>query len=111
MSWPDLSIIERLAGSRKKRPNVLWICADDFAPAVSGTYGSQVASTPNLDRLATDGIRFDRAYCACPLSTPSRMAFLTGRYPRPVGVTLTPTRLPWDESTIGHILRDAGYIR
>ena len=109
MKWPRLSMIERLLGSKKKPPNVIWICADDYAPAVSGTYGSPVASTPNVDRLAADGIRFDRAYCACPLSTPSRMAFLTGRYPRSVGVTLTPTPLPLDERTIGHALRDAGY--
>jgi choline-sulfatase len=64
---------------------------------------------PNLDRLAAEGIRFDRAYCACPLSTPSRMSFLTGRYPRSVGVTLTPTSLPKDEVTIGTLLRRSGY--
>ncbi len=109
MGWPGLSTIERFFASRKKPPNVVWICADDYAPAVSGTYGSPVASTPNLDRLAADGIRFDRAYCACPLSTPSRMAFLTGRYPRSVGVTLTPTPLPFEEWTIGRLLREAGY--
>ena len=109
MRWPSLSIIERLFGSGKKPQNIIWICADDYAPAVSGSFGSPVASTPNLDRLAADGIRFDRAYCACPLSTPSRMAFLTGRYPRSVGVTLTPTPLPLDERTIGHLLREAGY--
>jgi hypothetical protein len=74
-----------------------------------GTYGSPLASTPNLDRLAAGGIRFDRAYCACPLSTPSRMAFLSGRYPRSVGVTLTPTPLPPSELTIGRLMRDAGY--
>lgn len=90
-------------------PNVVWICADDFAPAVSGTYGSAMARTPNLDRLASEGVRFDRAFCACPLSTPSRMAFLTGRYPRSVGVTLSPTPLPRDEATIGRLLRAAGY--
>ncbi|QEH35831.1 Arylsulfatase [Aquisphaera giovannonii] len=91
------------------RPNILWICADDYAPYVSGTYGNPLARTPNLDRLAAGGIRFDRAYCTCPLSTPSRMSFLTGRYPRSVGVTLTPTPLPPDEVTIGRLLGTAGY--
>jgi choline-sulfatase len=94
---------------RRRPPNVVWICVDDFAPYVSGTYGNPLARTPNLDRLAAQGIRFDRAYCACPLSTPSRMSFLTGRYPRSVGVTLTPTPLPEDEITIGTLLRRAGY--
>jgi arylsulfatase A-like enzyme len=95
--WRSLSslrtrpIIRR--GSRR-RLNVLWICADDYAASVSGTYGNPLARTPHLDRLAAQGIRFDRADCACPLSTPSRMAFLTGRYPRSVGVTLSPTPCP-----------------
>ena len=93
----------------RRPPNVLWICADDFAPYVSGTYGDPMARTPNLDRLASQGIRFDHAYCSCPLSTPSRMAFLTGRYPRSVGVTLSPTPLPESEVTIGSLLRPAGY--
>jgi choline-sulfatase len=85
------------------------MCADDFAPYVSGTYGNPMARTPSLDRLASGGIRFDHAYCTCPLSTPSRMSFLTGRYPRSVGVTLTPTPLPQGEVTIGNLLRRAGY--
>lgn len=42
--------------------NVLWVCADDYAPYVSGTYGNPLARTPNLDRLASGGVRFDRAY-------------------------------------------------
>ena len=109
MRQPRPSIVERFIGWRKKPPNVIWICADDYAPAVSGTYGSSIASTPNLDRLAAGGIRFDRAYCACPLSTPSRMAFMSGRYPRSVGVTLTPTPLHMDECTIGRLMRNAGY--
>jgi len=96
-------------GRRRRPPNVLWICADDFAPYVSGTYGNPLARTPNLDRLASQGIRFDRAYCTCPLSIPSRMAFLTGRYPRSVGVTLSRTSLPEGEVTIGTLLRRAGY--
>jgi arylsulfatase A-like enzyme len=102
-------MLARLLGRSRKPPNIVWICADDYTPAVSGAYGSPLARTPNLDRLAVQGIRFDRAYCTCPLSTPSRMSFLTGRYPRSVGVTLTPTPLPEDEVTIGRLLRDAGY--
>jgi arylsulfatase A-like enzyme len=106
LSWPALS---RWFGRRRRRPNVVWICADDYNPSVSGTYGSPTARTPNLDRLASRGLRFDRAYCSCPLSTPSRMSFLTGRYPRSVGVTLSPTPLPDHEVTIGRLLGDAGY--
>ena len=107
------TIADRLAGwaglKRPRRPNILWICADDFAAHVSGAYGNPLAWTPNLDRLAASGLRFDRAYCSCPLSTPSRMAFLTGRYPRSVGVTLSTAALPADEATIARRLQGAGY--
>jgi choline-sulfatase len=92
-----------------ERPNVVWICADDFTPAVCGTYGNRIVRTPCLDRLASQGIRFDRAFCTCPLSTPSRQSFWTGRYPRSIGVTLSPTPLPDDEVTLPALLRQGGY--
>jgi choline-sulfatase len=98
-----------VAARRRRRPNIVWICADDFACYVSGAYGDSKVRTPNIDRLAAEGIRFDRAYCSCPLSTPSRQAFLTGRYPRSIGVTLSPTPLPEDEVTIASMLRRVGY--
>jgi choline-sulfatase len=91
------------------RPNIVWICADDFTPDACGTYGNRLTRTPNLDRLASQGIRFDRAYCTCPLSTPSRQSFWTGRYPRSIGVTLSPTPLPDDEVTLPTLLASAGY--
>jgi choline-sulfatase len=90
-------------------PNVLWVCADDFTPDACGAYGNRFARTPCLDRLASQGTRFDRAYCTCPLSTPSRQSFWTGRYPRSIGVTLSPTPLPTDEVTLPALLRRAGY--
>jgi len=91
------------------RPNILWLCADDFTPLVCGAYGNQQVRTPNLDRLAEMGTRFDHAYCSCPLSTPSRQAFWTGRYPRSIGVTLSPTPLPEDEVTLPTLLKGVGY--
>ena len=109
MATGILSSIKRLFKKQHRPPNVVWICADDFNPSVSGAYGNALASTPNLDRLAAEGIRFDRAYCTCPLSTPSRMAFLTGRYPCSTGVRLTPTPLPQDEVIIASYLRAARY--
>jgi choline-sulfatase len=92
-----------------KRPNILWIIADDHAPYVTGTYGNKVVHTPNLDRLASEGVRFERAYCCSPVCTAARQAFLTGRYPRSIGVTQLASVLPESERTVAHELADAGY--
>src|SRR6516165_5779319 len=78
-------------GDEPRRPNVLWIVADDLAPYAVGAYGCTRVKTPHIDRLAAEGLRFDRAYCNSPVCTASRAAFITGRYPRTVGVTLLPT--------------------
>jgi arylsulfatase A-like enzyme len=101
-----------MAGSLRaepRQPNVLWICADDHAPYVCGAYGNKIVRTPNLDRLASGGVRFDRAYCNSPVCTASRQSFLTGRYPRTLGVTLLQTPLPAREQTLATLLRAAGY--
>ncbi|GAB6164485.1 choline-sulfatase [Thermostilla marina] len=92
-----------------KRPNVLWLIADDHAAYVTGCYGNDIVRTPNIDRLAAEGVRFDRAYCNSPICTASRQSFITGRYPRSVGVTLLHTPLPKSALTIGEMLADAGY--
>jgi choline-sulfatase len=92
-----------------RRPNILWILADDFAPYVCGAYGNKVVKTPNIDRLAAEGIRFDRAYCNSPVCTASRQSFLTGRYPRTLGVTQLSTPLPEHETTLAELLQQAGY--
>ena len=71
------------------RPNVLFIISDDLNCDL-GCYGDTTASTPNIDRLATTGVRFDRAYCQVPLCSPSRTCLLTGRTPTSTGITRNP---------------------
>src|SRR5437899_1343969 len=91
------------------RPNIVWIIADDHAPYVYGAYGNTRVHTPNLDRLAAQGMRFDQAYCNSPVCTASRQSFLTGRYPRTLGVTQLSTALPETEPTLAELLAAAGY--
>ncbi|MBN1342786.1 MAG: sulfatase-like hydrolase/transferase [Phycisphaerae bacterium] len=91
------------------RPNVLWLISDDHAAYVTGCYGNTIVRTPNLDRLAAGGMRFDQAYCNGPICTASRAAFITGMYPRSVGVTVLQTPLPASAVTLGEVLKQAGY--
>ena len=63
------------------RPNILFILADDMGWGDLSCYGRPDYKTPNLDKLAEQGIRFTNAYSAAPVCTPTRVGWLTGRYP------------------------------
>ncbi len=67
------------------KPNVLLICVDDLKPAI-GCYGDALARTPNIDRLARLGVRFDRAYCNQAVCSPSRNALMTSLRPQTLGI-------------------------
>lgn len=73
------------AAAQRSRYNVILIASDDLRPTL-GTYGNKIVKTPNLDKLAARGIRFDRAYTQYPLCNPSRSSLLTGKYPTQTGV-------------------------
>lgn len=101
------------------RPNILWILVDDISPHLS-CYGERLIATPNLDRLASEGVRFTRAYVAGSICSPSRTAMLTGQYQTTVGghhhrsgrgnqnghiaLSLPPATL-----TIPELFKNAGY--
>lgn len=69
------------------RPNIVFLLADDLGWRDLACYGSTFYETPNLDRLAREGMTFTDAYAACPVCSPTRASLLTGQYPAQVGVT------------------------
>lgn len=91
--------------------NVLVIVGDDHSAGVTGCYGNKLIRTPNIDRLAADGILFGNAYANAPVCSASRQSVLTGKYPHSTGVTLLTTPFP-DEGnvTIAEYLRERGYM-
>jgi choline-sulfatase len=92
-----------------RKLNLLVIVSDEHDPAVSGCYGHPRVQTPHLDRLAAQGTRFERSYCASPVCVPSRLALLTGRYAHQVGAWDNDAVLDSSLPTWGHYLGGAGY--
>jgi arylsulfatase A len=96
------------------RPNVIIVIADDLGYADVGTFGAPLIATPNIDRLATEGLKLTDFYVAAPICSPSRAALLTGSYPVRVGITdvLLPASsigLNPEEVTIAELLKSVGY--
>ena len=89
--------------------NILWICADQQRLDTLGCYGNEFVKTPNIDRLARMGIKFDRAYSQSPVCAPSRASFLTGRYPRTCSVRQNGQDIDKDEKLITKLLSENGY--
>ena len=92
-----------------QQPNIVFIFMDDMGWRDLGCSGSTFYETPNIDQMCREGMRFDCAYAACPVCSPSRASFLSGQYPARIGVT------DWiDESGTFHPLRgkliDAPYL-
>ena len=89
--------------------NVLFLMADDHAAYVAGRYGNPIIRTPNIDRLADEGVLFERAYANSPVCSPSRQSIITGRLPHAAGVTLLRTPLSDDQLTIAEHLQSFGF--
>ncbi len=98
-----------------ERPNVIVILADDLGYGDVSSYGATKVSTPNIDRLADEGLRFTSGYAPAATCTPTRFAMLTGRYAwRVPGTGIAPPNatalIQPDQPTLATMLRDAGYV-
>lgn len=91
------------------RPNIVMIFADDVSWDDLGCYGHPTIHTPNLDRLAKEGARFDNAYLTTSSCSPSRCSVITGRYPHNTGAPELHTPLPEGQVLFPQLLHDAGY--
>jgi arylsulfatase A-like enzyme len=119
-----LLIAAATAFAAERKPNIVFILADDLGVCDLGCTGSKVYQTPNIDGLAREAMQFDQAYAACPVCSPTRAALMTGKYPTRTGITdyiggfakrrLLPApnanHLALEETTIAEALKKAGYV-
>ncbi|MDO4557949.1 MAG: sulfatase [Planctomycetia bacterium] len=91
------------------RPNILFIMSDDHAAHAISAYGSQVNQTPNIDRLAKEGILFRNCFCTNSLCGPSRAVIMTGKHSHINGFTDNKSRFDNSQPTVAGYLHDAGY--
>jgi arylsulfatase A-like enzyme len=90
------------------RPNIIFIMSDDHAAQAISAYGSKINQTPQLDRLAAQGMRFDRTFCVNSICTPSRATILTGKYSHLNGVPVFNS-FDGSQPTVAKYLQAAGY--
>ena len=101
--------------SFRNKPNIIFILADDLGWSELGCYGNKFNETPNIDKLANQGMLFTDAYAPAPVCSPTRASLMTGRYPARIGIDdyLQPDtdwHLPDDIVTLADIFRKGGYI-
>ena len=93
------------------RPNILWIVSEDNSHHWLGCYGNEPVSTPNIDQLAAEGVRYEFAYSNAPVCAVARSTLITGRYACSIGTQNMRSRypIPSDIQPFVSYLRDSGY--
>jgi arylsulfatase A-like enzyme len=93
----------------KQNPNIIFIMTDDHASHALSCYGSKINKTPNLDRVAKEGMRFENCFCTNSICAPSRAVILTGKYSHLNGVVDNAVRFDGSQLTFPKLLQKAGY--
>ncbi|NUQ63541.1 MAG: sulfatase [Pirellulales bacterium] len=109
--WFGATAVTALASGAapdRERPNILFLLSDDHSYPYLGCYGNPDVRTPNLDRLAAEGMRFDRMFVGCPQCVPSRATLMTGRSAVAVRMVRFTSPLPADLAALPDLLRDKG---
>ena len=106
----SFAVVGGLHAAAADRPNILWISAEDISATTIGCYGG-TAHTPDIDRLASGGLRFDAAFSAAPVCAPSRSAIITAMMPTTLGSLPMRCKATPPHHVVGfpRLLRDAGY--
>lgn len=108
------SLLFLAAVPARRFPNIIFVLTDDLGWGEPGCYGNTFNQTPNIDRLAAEGVRFHNAYSAAPVCSPTRASIITGQHPARVGITDylradDPNYLRPDPSSLPKLLKQAGY--
>lgn len=98
-----------VVSGQSQRPNVVLLMTDQQTIAALSAAGNPHVRTPNLDRLAREGMRFENSWCASPVCGPSRSSLLTGCYPTTSGVEYNGQSMRAESPTVGELFRNAGY--
>lgn len=104
-----LSPLLTSCGKRNERPNILFIMSDDHAAQAISSYGSRINQTPNIDRLAAEGMRFENCFCTNSICTPSRASILTGKYSHKNGCRTLDDVFDSSQQAFPKLLQQAGY--
>jgi len=99
----------QLLPPKSRGPNILFIMSDDHALAAVGAYGSELIETPNIDRIAAEGVRFNNSFVTNSICAPSRAVMLTGKYSHLNGLRDNRDTFDGSQQTFPKLLQQAGY--
>ncbi len=107
--WVSLNLVS--AKAKQEQPNIIFIICDQMRGDAFGASGNSVVNTPNIDKLANEGVMFSNAFVNNPVCIPSRVSMFSGKYPTETGVYCNRSKTPWlnFEKSFPWYLKQAGY--